>query len=128
MIARHFPDLAEAPDKYPRFLNEVVARTARLMAKWQAVGFSHGVMNTDNMSILGLTFDYGPFGFMEAYNPGYVCNHSDHGGRYAFDQQPQIGLWNLTCLAQALTPIIPVEEAKRCWIAMRRFTPSTMWT
>ena len=112
VITRHFPELVDAPDKYPRFLNEVVTRTARLMAKWQAVGFSHGVMNTDNMSILGLTFDYGPFGFMETYNPGYVCNHSDHGGRYAFDRQPQIGLWNLTCLAQALTPIIPVEEAR----------------
>jgi len=112
VIARHFPELADAPDKYPRFLNEVVTRTARLMAKWQAVGFAHGVMNTDNMSILGLTFDYGPFGFMDAYNPGYVCNHSDHGGRYAFDRQPQIGLWNLTCLAQALTPLIPVEEAR----------------
>ncbi|GAO37059.1 hypothetical protein SCT_2474 [Sulfuricella sp. T08] len=112
VIAKHFPELADASDKYPRFLNEVVTRTARLMAKWQAVGFSHGVMNTDNMSILGLTFDYGPFGFMDAYNPGYVCNHSDHGGRYAFDRQPQIGLWNLTCLAQALTPIIPVEEAR----------------
>ena len=65
------------------------------MAQWQAVGFSHGVMNTDNMSILGLTFDYGPFGFMESYDPGYICNHSDPRGRYAYDQQPQIGLWNL---------------------------------
>jgi hypothetical protein len=82
------------------------------MAKWQAVGFSHGVMNTDNMSILGLTFDYGPFGFMEAFDPGYVCNHSDHEGRYAYDQQPYIGLWNLSCLAQALTPVIPVETAR----------------
>ncbi len=112
VIDKHFPELADVPDKYPRFLNEVVIRTARLMAQWQAVGFSHGVMNTDNMSILGLTIDYGPFGFMDAYNPGYVCNHSDHGGRYAFDRQPQIGLWNLTCLAQALTPIISVEEAR----------------
>jgi len=111
VIARHFPQLTEAPDKYAQFLGEVVARTARLMAKWQAVGFSHGVMNTDNMSILGLTFDYGPFGFMDSYNPGYVCNHSDHGGRYAFDQQPHIGLWNLACLAQALTPIIAVDDA-----------------
>ncbi len=111
VIARHFPRLAGAPDKYPRFLAEVVARTAKLMAQWQAVGFSHGVMNTDNMSILGLTFDYGPFGFMDSYDPGYVCNHSDHGGRYAFDQQPRIGLWNLACLAQALTPIISVADA-----------------
>jgi len=111
VIARHFPHLAEAPDKYAQFLGEVVARTARLMAKRQAVGFAHGVMNTDNMSILGLTFDYGPFGFMDSYHPAYVCNHSDHGGRYAFDQQPHIGLWNLACLAQALTPIIAVADA-----------------
>ena len=60
------------------------------MAQWQAVGFSHGVMNTDNMSILGLTLDYGPFGFLDAFDPGYVCNHSDTGGRYAFDQQPDV--------------------------------------
>lgn len=111
VIARHFSELAGAPDRYPRFLSEVVARTALLMAKWQAVGFAHGVMNTDNMSILGLTFDYGPFGFMDGYDPGYVCNHSDQGGRYAFDQQPQVGLWNLACLAQALTPIIAVADA-----------------
>lgn len=113
VIARHLSHLQEAPDKYARFLHEVMLRTARLMAQWQAVGFSHGVMNTDNMSILGLTFDYGPFGFMEAYDPGYICNHSDHGGRYAFDQQPQIGLWNLTALAQALTPLVPLEEIQQ---------------
>ena len=112
VIARHFPDLADAPDKYARFLQQVLVRTAHLMAQWQAVGFSHGVMNTDNMSILGLTFDYGPFGFMETYDPGYVCNHSDHGGRYAYDQQPQIGLWNLSALAQALTPIVPLATAE----------------
>ena len=111
VIAKHFPQFAAAPDRYARFFNEVVARTARLMAQWQAVGFSHGVMNTDNMSILGLTFDYGPFGFMDAYDPAYICNHSDHSGRYAYDQQPQIGLWNLARLAQALTPILPAQEA-----------------
>ncbi len=111
VIDRHFPHLAGAAERYPRFLEEVVARTARLMAQWQAVGFSHGVMNTDNMSILGLTFDYGPFGFMDGYDPGYVCNHSDHGGRYAFDRQPHVGLWNLACLAQALTPIVAADEA-----------------
>src|ERR1039458_4809676 len=82
-----------------------------LMAQWQAVGFSHGVMNTDNMSILGLTFDYGPFGFMESYDPGYICNHSDPRGRYAFDRQPQVGLWNLACLAQALSPLIHTAAA-----------------
>jgi len=112
VIARHFPELQESPEKYLRFFNEVTLRTARLMAHWQAVGFSHGVMNTDNMSILGLTFDYGPFGFMEAYDPGYICNHSDPQGRYAFDQQPSVGLWNLTCLAQALAPLISKDAAK----------------
>lgn len=111
VIARHFPHLMDDADKYQLFLNEVTQRTAKLMAQWQAVGFSHGVMNTDNMSILGLTFDYGPFGFMESYDPGYICNHSDPRGRYAYDQQPQIGLWNLACLAQALSPLIPTEQA-----------------
>src|SRR5674476_829457 len=98
VIARHFPHLVDDADKYQLFLHEVTQRTAKLMAQWQAVGFSPGVMNTDNMSILGLTFDYGPFGFMESYDPGYICNHSDPRGRYAYDQQPQIGLWNLACL------------------------------
>jgi uncharacterized protein YdiU (UPF0061 family) len=111
VIARHFPHLSGGADKYQLFLHEVTQRTARLMALWQAVGFSHGVMNTDNMSILGLTFDYGPFGFMDSYDPGYICNHSDPRGRYAYDQQPQIGLWNLACLAQALSPLIPAEQA-----------------
>ncbi|OGI56796.1 MAG: hypothetical protein A2V58_02950 [Candidatus Muproteobacteria bacterium RBG_19FT_COMBO_61_10] len=69
-------------------------------------------MNTDNMSILGLTLDYGPYGFMEAYDPGFICNHSDHHGRYAFDQQPQIGLFNLGCLAQALLPLLEVDAAR----------------
>ncbi|HUW27048.1 MAG TPA: YdiU family protein [Sulfuriferula sp.] len=112
VIARHYPELVDAPDKYPLFLRAVVLATARLMAQWQAVGFAHGVMNTDNMSILGLTLDYGPFGFLDVYDPGYICNHSDQGGRYAFDQQPDIGSWNLTRLAQALTPLMEVDAAK----------------
>lgn len=112
VIARHFPELVDASDKYPRFLRAVVQATARLMAQWQAVGFAHGVMNTDNMSILGLTLDYGPFGFLDSYDPGYICNHSDQGGRYAFGQQPDVGAWNLTRLAQALTPLMTVEAAK----------------
>ena len=111
VIARHYPHLSDVADKYQLFLHDVTQRTARLMAQWQAVGFSHGVMNTDNMSILGLTIDYGPFGFMENYDPGYICNHSDPRGRYAYDQQPQVGLWNLACLAQALSPLIPTEQA-----------------
>ncbi len=112
VITHHYPQLREQPQPYLALLQEVIDRTADLLAQWQAVGFAHGVMNTDNMSILGLTLDYGPYGFMEGYNPGYICNHSDYRGRYAFDQQPQIGLWNLTCLAQALTPLIEVDAAK----------------
>ncbi|NNF97578.1 MAG: YdiU family protein, partial [Halobacteria archaeon] len=112
VIKHHYPDLQDEPEPYTVLLHSIIERTAHLLAQWQAVGFAHGVMNTDNMSILGLTLDYGPFGFMEGYNPGFICNHSDHRGRYAFDQQPQIGLWNLTCLAQAMTPLIEVDTAK----------------
>jgi uncharacterized protein YdiU (UPF0061 family) len=112
VIEQHFPQLVGATDRYIRMFAEVVERTARLIAQWQAVGFAHGVMNTDNMSILGLTLDYGPFGFMDDYDPGFICNHSDHHGRYAFDQQPYIGLWNLSCLAQALLPLASEEPLK----------------
>ena len=111
VIARYYPELATLVDPYPEFLRQVTLRTADLMAQWQAVGFSHGVMNTDNMSILGLTLDYGPFGFLDAFDPGYICNHSDTGGRYAFDQQPDVAAWNLTKLAQALVPLMSVEAA-----------------
>src|SRR5262249_26735238 len=76
-------------------LREVVKRTAHLMANWQNVGFCHGVMNTDNMSVLGLTIDYGPYGFLEDTILNYICNHSDHQGRYAYNEQPSIGMWNL---------------------------------
>jgi len=120
VIANHFPHLIDAPDKYERFFTEVVERTAKLIAQWQAVGWSHGVMNTDNMSIHGITLDYGPFGFMDDYDPGFICNHSDHNGRYAFNQQPYIGLWNLSCLAQALLPLAAKEDLKA---ALDRYTP-----
>lgn len=112
VIANHFPELVAAEDKYRQFLLEVARRTARLIAKWQAVGFAHGVMNTDNMSVLGFTLDYGPFGFLDDYNAGFVCNHSDYSGRYAFDQQPAVGLWNVSRLAQTLVNLITVEEAQ----------------
>ncbi len=111
-IELHFPELVAAPDKYVRFFERVVKRTAELGARWQAVGWAHGVLNTDNMSILGLTLDYGPYGFMDDYDAGFICNHSDHNGRYAFNQQPSIGLWNLSCLAQTLLPLAPKEELK----------------
>ncbi|HQS99441.1 MAG: hypothetical protein B7Y26_04235 [Hydrogenophilales bacterium 16-64-46] len=111
VIRRYYPQFAGLADPYPVLLHEVAKRTAELMADWQAVGFAHGVMNTDNMSILGLTLDYGPFGFLDAFDPGFVCNHSDTHGRYAFDQQPDVGAWNVTKLAQALVPLISVDAA-----------------
>ena len=112
VIEQHFPHLREVGDKYARFFSEVVERTAKLIAQWQAVGWAHGVMNTDNMSILGLTLDYGPYGFMDDYDAGFICNHSDHNGRYAFNQQPYIGLWNVSCLAQALLPLAEKDALK----------------
>ena len=96
-------------DDHAAWFGEIVTRTAHLIAGWQAVGFAHGVMNTDNMSILGLTLDYGPFGFLDAYEPGLICNHSDDTGRYAFDMQPAIAHWNLRALALALSSLIPTE-------------------
>ena len=107
----HFPELLEYPPEQRalELFREVRDRTAALIAQWQLVGFAHGVMNSDNMSILGLTIDYGPYGFLDRYDPGFICNHSDYEGRYAFDQQPQIAQWNLRCLAQALMPLIPGE-------------------
>ena len=111
VIARYYPQLATRAEPYAELLREVTRRTAELMAQWQAVGFSHGVMNTDNMSILGLTLDYGPFGFLDAFDPGYICNHSDTSGRYAFDQQPDVAAWNLTKLAQTFVPLLSVETA-----------------
>jgi uncharacterized protein YdiU (UPF0061 family) len=110
-IALHFPELMGLDDRYARLLENVARRTASLMAQWQAVGFTHGVMNTDNFSITGLTIDYGPYAFMEAFESGFIPNHSDPGGRYAYDQQPAIGQWNVSALAQALLPLMPREQA-----------------
>ena len=101
---------SRSKNKYEEFFRSVVEQTACMIAQWQACGFSHGVMNTDNMSILGETFDYGPYGFMEDYNPSHVCNHSDHQGRYAFKNQPYIGLWNCSALGHALSSLISEES------------------
>lgn len=121
VIERHYPHLLDSATPYLDLYREVAERTATLMAQWQLVGFAHGVMNTDNMSILGLTLDYGPFGFMDDYRPGYVCNHSDHTGRYAFDQQPGIGLWNLSCLGQAMLPLLDEQPEAAAEKAMAQF-------
>ncbi|USE36056.1 YdiU family protein [Endozoicomonas sp. SCSIO W0465] len=115
-IEQHFHDLegmaaiAGSDRGYQRFYSEVVRRTATLIAQWQAAGFAHGIMNTDNMSIIGDTFDYGPYGFMDDFNWYYICNHSDHSGRYAFSQQPDIGYWNCGRLGQALVPLFDDGE------------------
>ncbi len=106
VIDRFYPALRGEDNPYAALLEEVTRRTARLIAHWQAVGFMHGVMNTDNMSILGQTLDYGPFGFMEAFDAQHICNHSDNQGRYAYAMQPQIGHWNCYALAQALVPLV----------------------
>ena len=99
-------------NKYANLLQNVVTRTAKLIAKWQAFGFCHGVLNTDNMSILGITFDYGPFGFLDEYNPHHICNASDYQGRYSFANQPTIGLWNLHAFAITLSSLVSMEEQK----------------
>ena len=108
-LAHCYPECRTEADPYLALFRQVVARTASLIAAWQAVGFCHGVMNSDNMSILGLTLDYGPFGFLDHFDPGHICNHSDHAGRYAYAEQPRIGLWNLQCLASALLPLVERE-------------------
>lgn len=106
VIQHHFPHAREAENPYARLLHNVATRTGHMIAQWQAVGWSHGVMNTDNMSILGLTLDYGPYGFMEQFNPEFICNHSDHQGRYSFQNQPDIGYWNIRAIAHALSPLL----------------------
>lgn len=126
LLAQHFPELQHQPEPYLALLEVVVKRTARLMAQWQCVGFAHGVMNTDNMSILGLTLDYGPYGFLDVYDPGFISNHSDHEGRYAFDQQPSIGLWNLNALAHAFLPLLaddPDEAVEKARSALWQYQP-----
>lgn len=117
VINGHFADLADRPDKYAAWLTEVLERTARLMAQWQSVGFVHGVMNTDNFSVLGLTLDYGPYGFMDAFDAHRVFNHTDEGGRYAWDQQPQVGHWNVSRLLQASLPLLDKVPEKALEIA-----------
>lgn len=121
VIERFHPRLLARPAgaRYDAWYREVVERTARLMAAWIAAGFAHGVMNTDNFSIIGLTLDYGPFGWMDRYDPHLVCNHSDHAGRYAFDRQPLVGLWNCARLGEALHPLVGESAATAALEAYR---------
>ena len=95
MIDTYYPECRDSEAPVLAFLTAVVERTAKMIADWQLIGFAHGVMNTDNLSITGSTLDFGPFGFMERFNPAWINNHSDHTGRYAYQNQPAIGHWNL---------------------------------
>ena len=104
-IARHYPHAASAPNPYIAFFEAVSDAQASLIARWMNVGFIHGVMNTDNMTISGETIDYGPCAFMDAYDPATVFSSIDHGGRYAFGNQPAIAQWNLARLAETLLPL-----------------------
>jgi serine/tyrosine/threonine adenylyltransferase len=114
VIDNFYPDCRDSTayngNPYAALLEFVSLRTAQMVAKWQAVGFCHGVMNTDNMSILGLTLDYGPFQFLDAFNPDHICNHTDTLGRYAYNKQPNVAYWNVFCLGQALLPLIEDQE------------------
>jgi uncharacterized protein YdiU (UPF0061 family) len=116
----HFSHLKDSHNPHLGMLTEIVQNTATLIAHWQAYGFNHGVMNTDNMSIHGITFDYGPYAFLDDFIPNYICNHSDHSGRYAFDQQPSIALWNLNALAHGFSQYVEIEDLKA---ALSEFEP-----
>ncbi len=111
-IARHDPDLADSPDRYLALLGRVAQRQAALIAQWMNVGFIHGVMNTDNMTISGETIDYGPCAFMEAYDPQAVFSSIDRNGRYAYGNQPLIAQWNLARLAEALLPLMVEDDGE----------------
>ena len=120
-LATHFPECLDAANPHQALLTAITLRTARLIALWQTHGFVHGVMNTDNMSVHGITFDYGPYAFMDGFKADAVFNHSDHQGRYAFDQQPGIGLWNLNVLAHCFSDHCSVDEIRS---ALQRYEPA----
>jgi uncharacterized protein YdiU (UPF0061 family) len=111
VVARHYPEAAQAANPYRALLEAVIARQAELVARWLLVGFVHGVMNTDNMSVAGETIDYGPCAFLDAYDPRTVYSSIDRNGRYAYGEQPRIALWNLTRLAETLLPLLADDES-----------------
>jgi uncharacterized protein YdiU (UPF0061 family) len=109
-IAYYYPTLWGQPEQYIRFYAELVKRVAELVAQWMAVGFCHGVLNTDNMSITGESFDYGPYAFIDTYNPNFTAASFDRWGRYSYRNQPSICRWNLEMLQRPLSAVIPVAE------------------
>jgi len=110
LIHNHYPECVNAESPYLDLFKKISARNAGLVAQWQAVGFCHGVLNSDNISALGLTMDYGPFGFLDYFQIDHICNHSDQGGRYSYHRQPQIMHWNMACLASAMMPLLELQE------------------
>lgn len=116
-IERHYPHVEEGEDRYLHLLQEVIKRQAMLIAKWQLVGFIHGVMNTDNMAISGETIDYGPCAFMDTFDPAQVFSSIDRQGRYAYGNQPNIGGWNLTRFAEALVPLLHDNQSEAVELA-----------
>lgn len=116
-IERHYPQIKDDDNRYLAFLQEVIKRQADLIAKWQLVGFIHGVMNTDNMTISGETIDYGPCAFMDTYDPATVFSSIDHQGRYAYGNQPYIAVWNLSRLAESILPLIHTEQEEAIQLA-----------
>ena len=111
-LKESFPHLLDDKNAYLKMFSQVVKSTAIMIAKWMGVGFNHGVMNSDNMSIAGLTIDYGPYAFLDEFDFNYICNHTDQGGRYSFGNQPQIGRWNLSKLMEALSPLANIDKMK----------------
>ena len=120
VIDRHYPEAWDSPNPYSALLEGVVARQAELIAKWMGVGFIHGVMNTDNMAISGETIDYGPCAFMDTYHPYMVFSSIDRNGRYAYAKQPSIALWNLSCFASCILPLINEDTETAAKIATER--------
>lgn len=112
VLREYFPQCLMDENPYLALFREVVERNAEMIALWQAYGFCHGVMNTDNMSILGITFDYGPYAFLDDFDANHICNHSDDAGRYSFSNQVPIAHWNLAALGQALTPFVEVDDLR----------------
>ena len=111
LISEFYLECGIEKDPYLNLFKAISSRNAKLVAQWQSVGFCHGVLNSDNISALGLTIDYGPFGFLDHFEIDHICNHSDQGGRYAYHRQPQIMHWNMACLASAMLPLLELEHS-----------------
>jgi uncharacterized protein YdiU (UPF0061 family) len=109
IIQAHYPQCQNASNPFLSLFENICSRNAKLVAQWQSVGFCHGVLNSDNISVLGLTIDYGPFGFLDHFQIDHICNHSDQGGRYAYHRQPQIMHWNMACLASAMISLVSLQ-------------------